>query len=219
MRNLKKTLLLIAGFYFLLLHISAQDQQLNAAVTQLDKAKTAKELQGLSAQFIGLTGSQPNNWLPYYYAALCNAKIGFLYQDDGERIEPFANDGESYAKKAQELLKAASGSNKDKAELLTVMSMVYRTRVFINPMTYGPQYGPTAQQYLDQALKLDPDNPRALYLEGWTKYATPKMWGGDKDKAKTLLQAASEKLQQQDASGVQPHWGKTEIDAMLAKFK
>lgn len=218
MKNVKKTLLLIAGFYFLLLHISAQDQQLTTAVAQLDNAKTAKALQGLSTQFASIAASQPNNWLPYYYAALCNARIGFLYRDDGESIESFSNDGETYAKKAQELLKA-SGSNKDKAELYTVISMVYRTKVFINPMTYGPKFGPTAQQYLDQALKLDPENPRALYLQGWTKYETPKMWGGDKDKAKTLLQEASAKLQQQTASGAQPHWGKTEVAELLAKFK
>ncbi|TWI86644.1 hypothetical protein LX66_3906 [Chitinophaga japonensis] len=208
--------MLFTALLFMILAVQAQDTQLENAVALLDKAQTVKDYQDLSARFTQAGNAQQTNWLPYYYAALCNAKIGFLLQDDGERIEPFSNEGESNAKQARELLRAG-GNKKDLAELYTVMSMIYRTRVFINPMTYGRKYGPTSQQYLDKALELDPDNPRALYVQAWVKYYTPKMWGGDKDKAKTLLESALQKLAAQKAGGVEPHWGKTESEALLAK--
>jgi hypothetical protein len=216
---MKKLMLLITAFAFLLFSARAQDPQLTSAVAGLESAKTVKDYQSLAAKFVQAANAQKNNWLPYYYAALCNARVGFLLQDDGERIEPFSNDGETYAKQAQDLLKS-SGSKKDQAELYTVLSMVYRTKVFINPMTYGRQYGPTSQQYLDKALQLDPANPRALYLQAWVKYYTPKMWGGDKAQAKTLLAEAMKNLAaQHPADNVQPRWGKAESEELLAKWK
>lgn len=216
---MKKLMLLLTAFAFLLFSAKAQDPQLTSAVTGLEFAKTVKDYQQLAAKFIQAGNAQKNNWLPFYYAALCNARIGFLLQNDGERLEPFSNEGENYAKLAQNLLKNG-GSKKDQAELYTVMSMVYRTKVFINPMTYGRQYGPTSQQYLDKALQLDPGNPRALYLQAWVKYYTPKMWGGDKAQAKTLLTEAMKNLAaQRPADSVQPRWGMAESDELLAKLK
>lgn len=216
---MKKLMLLLTAFIFLLLSAQAQDAQLSNAVAGLDYAKTVKDYQDLSAKFVQAGNAQKNNWLPFYYAALCNARIGFLLQDDGERLEPFSNEGENYAKLAQDLLKTG-GSKKDQAELYTVLSMVYRTKVFINPMTYGRQYGPTSQQYLDKALQLDPNNPRALYLQAWVKYHTPKMWGGDKAQAKTLLEEAMKKFAEQKAGdSVEPRWGQAESRELLGKMK
>jgi len=215
---MKKARLLFTALLFTILAAQAQDTQLAATVALLDKASTVKDYEALSARFIQAGNAQKTNWLPFYYAALCNAKIGFLLQDDGERIEPFSNEGEHYGKLAQELLKAG-GSKADLSELYTVMSMIYRTKVFINPMTYGRKYGPTSQRYLDKALELNPDNPRALYVQAWVKYYTPKMWGGNKDQAKALLESALQQLAAQKAGGVQPHWGREESEEMLEKYK
>jgi hypothetical protein len=216
---MKKLMLLLTVLVSFMLSIHAQNAQLTSAVAGLDYAKTVRDYQDLAARFIQTGNAQKTNWLPYYYAAFCNARIGFLLQDDGERLEPFSNEGENYAKLAQELLKNSS-SKKEQAELYTVLSMIYRTKVFINPMTYGRQYGPTSQQYLDKALQLDPGNPRALYLQAWVKYYTPKMWGGDKSEAKKLLAEAMKKLSEQPITdSVTPHWGKMESKELQDKWR
>ena len=214
---MKKVMLLCASFLLLLLTTKAQDK-LSAAIAQLDKATTVTDYENLAVRFKQMANAQKSNWLPFYYAALCNAKIGFLLQKDGDRIEPYSIEGEQYAKQAEALLKD-KGTNKDKAELYTVYSMVYRSKVFINPMTYGREFGTLSQQYLDKAAQLDPENPRVLYMQAWVKYYTPKMWGGDKDKAKALAQSALKGLSAQAASGEQPHWGKPESEELLAKYK
>ncbi|HEY4156421.1 MAG TPA: hypothetical protein VGM24_13360 [Puia sp.] len=72
---------------------------------------------------------------------------------------------------------------------------------------------------MNLALALNPDNPRAEYLAGWEKYYTPKMWGGDKLKAKELLESARQKLDKDPARGLAPHWGKKEVDELLQKIK
>jgi hypothetical protein len=169
--------------------------------------------------FSRIADAQKNQWLPYYYAAFCNAKVGWLKQnDDPDNIEPFANKAEEEIKKAQSLL----DSTKQKtalSETYCVQSMINRARVFINPQTYGPQYGPAASNYAHLAAQIDTDNPRALYLEGWEKFATPKMWGGDKTKAKELLTTAKQKLENNTAPGIEPHWGKKEVEEILKQLK
>jgi hypothetical protein len=217
---MKKTM--ISMLVLLLLYYSNFAQTRNTpaplqqTVSRLDKATTVKDYELLEKEFAAMAAAS-RDWLPYYYAAFCNAKIGFLYQDDGERIEPYSKQGEEQALKSQSLLDSTTQKN-ELSELYTVMSMVYRTKVFINPMTYGRKYGLLSQHFLDMAKALSPHNPRVLYVEAWVKYNTPKMWGGDKNLAKQLANESLAQLQQA-SDDVQPHWGKTENMTLLNQYK
>jgi len=210
-----KKLLTIALMTVLYYSSYAQSDALQQAVTKLDQAQTVKDYLLLEKTFASASG-QPA-WLPPYYAALCNARIGFLLQDDGEKIEPYSDRGEAQAKQALSLLDS-SKQHKELAEVYTVLSMVYRTKVFINPMTYGRKYGMLSQQLLDKALALDPQNPRALYVAAWVKYYTPKMWGGDKEQAKKLAGESLAKLTN-PGTDVYPHWGRADDQLLLSKIK
>jgi len=199
-------------------------QLLTTLVTELEKTASVrdhrvaiKDYQDLTEGFLRIADAHKTQWLPYYYAAYCNAKIGWLYQDDGEQVEPYANKGDEEIKKALSLLDTTR-DKKGLSEVYCVMSMVNQAKVFINPMTYGRQYGPSAARYVQLAKAANPDNPRALYLEGWEKYTTPKMWGGDKKKAKEILLAAKQKFDgQADGEPSRPHWGRQDVDELLAK--
>jgi hypothetical protein len=192
------------------------DQQLANLVATLDKARSAADYEQLEKQFAQVAQAQQTQWVPYYYAALCNANIGFLYQDDGEKIEPFSNRGDDQIKKAQALL--STEQKRELSEVYVVMSMINQAKVFINPMTYGREFGPVAQRYRDEARQLDPANPRAIYLAAWFKYNTPKMWGGDKAEAKQLAEEALQKVTN-TAPGIAPHWGKQECQTLLSQYK
>lgn len=193
----------------------AQSGAMEQAVAKLDQAKTVNDYGQLEKTFSANTGDPA--WLWSYYAALCNAKAGFLLQDDGEKIEPYSVRGEEQAQKALSLLDSAT-QQKELAEVYTVLSMVYRTKVYINPMTYGRKYGILSDQMLKKALHLDPGNPRALYMAAWVKYYTPKMWGGDKEKARRLATESLEKLAA-PVAGLYPHWGSADDQALLNKIK
>ena len=190
---------------------------LQTAITKLDKAVSPKEYEQLAGDFDRIAATQSNQWLPYYYAAYCNAKAGWLYQEDPDKIEPLANKAEALIKKAG----ALADTSKDKkalSEIYCVQSILNRARVFINPMTYGRQYGPASSQYTQLALKADPGNPRAYYLAGWEKYATPKAWGGDKKQAKELLTKALQQFDHPANTGQYPHWGRQETTALLKQL-
>lgn len=196
-------------------------------VTKLDNAGAVRDYQALANDFARIAGAYPNEWLGYYYSAYCNARMAWLYQNDADKIEPFAKQAETQIRKAESL---AGADNKALSEIYCVWSMIDQAYVFISPMGNGPQYGPVAAQYREKSKKANPDNPRAIYMEGWAKYNTPKLWGGDKDKAKELLQQALEKLKSPLAppassvpgaslSTVFPHWGKADCEALLAQYK
>jgi hypothetical protein len=218
---MKKTILIIASTIMMYAVSQAQDaytQQMEMQVAKLDNANTPKDYQQLANDFHRIADAQKTQWLPYYYAAFCNAKVGWLKQDDPDNIEPFANKADEEIKKAQSLLDTAKQKS-ELSEVYCVLSMINRARVFINPQTYGRRYGPAASQYMKLAKKVNPGNPRALYLDGWEKFATPKMWGGDKTKAKELLTAAKQELDNNSSPGVEPHWGKKEVQDILNQLK
>ena len=181
------TLALLSTYFSSGAQTKTATDALQNAVTKLDRATKAGDYEGLEKTFLGIAEQEKKNWLPYYYAAFCNAKIGFLKQDDGDGIEPFSNRGEDQAKRAKALLDTV-GQKKELSELYTVLSMVYRTKVFINPMTYGRKYGKLSQEYRIKAQALNPQNPRAIYVKAWEMYKTPKLWGGNKELGKQLAE-------------------------------
>lgn len=191
---------------------------LQANVSKLDNAKTAEDYEALAGEFLQIAGEHQKDWLPHYYAAFCNAKIGWLKFEDPDNIEPYADKADEDIEQARALLDSAT-QKKEMSEVYCVFSMVNRARVYINPMTYGKKYGIPAGKYTQLARRSDPDNPRALYLDGWEKYATPKLWGGDKEKAKELLTSARQKLESATPRGAEPRWGKAEVDDILSKLK
>src|SRR5258708_6282742 len=207
---------------------SALDKVITPYVSRLDNAASVTDYQALANDFTRVTNAYPNEWLGYYYAAYCYTRIAWSYKDNGDKIEPFARQAETLIRKAEAL---AGSDNKALSEIYCVWSMVDRAYVFISPMSNGRTYGPPANQYIEKAKKANPDNARALYLDGWAKYNTPKLWGGDKGKAKELFQQPLEKLKVNpgspanspspvgSASPAFPHWGKPDIEALLAEYK
>lgn len=213
---------LLSGAMLFAITVSAISQSsskdLDEAVAKSDKAITVKDYQLAANSFLKLAASENKNWLAWYYAAFCNAKIGWLYERDGEKIEPYANLAEEQINKALSLIDTVK-QKKELSEVYCILAMVNQAKVFINPETYGRQYGPSAFSYMYKAHAADQQNPRALYLLGWQKFATPKAWGGDKVKAKELLLAAKQKLENEPVSGSYPHWGKTEVENLLKQIK
>ncbi|GGC14199.1 hypothetical protein GCM10011386_02340 [Parapedobacter defluvii] len=185
---------------------------LEQLVAKLDSVTTVADYEALEAQFATLSETD-EQWLSPYYAALCDANIGFLLEKEGERIEPYSDRGLEQLKEARARIDTAT-QRKELAEVYVVASLLYRTKVFINPMTMGPKYGPTAGKYLELALNLEADNPRAIYVDAWNKYHTPKAWGGDKGLARQLAQK-SLALLAKEPQGVHPHWGIRENKELL----
>jgi hypothetical protein len=216
---MKKVIVLIFVIFAAHSITCAQNQTFNAqmesAVTRLDNAKSIGDYQKLANDFTRIAAGNQTQWLPYYYAAYCNTRIGWMYEKaDPEKIEPFVTVAAQQIAKAKILVDSTTQKN-EMAEIYCVMSMIKRGWVFINPMTYGREYGIASKTLFEKGKAIAPENPRILYLEGWEKYNAPKMWGGDKDKAKELLTLAIRKLESNPSTGIYPRWGKSACEEIL----
>lgn len=153
-----------------------------------------------------------NEWLPYYYDAYAYINMSFIETHEGNK--------EMYCDKAQDLLDEVFQIKPDESELFVLQSLVYYARMSISPMINGPLYLPKAVSALNDAEKLDPENPRIYYLRGKSTINTPKFFGGGKDaaipifeKALTLYKTFKQK------SIVHPDWGKEDAARLYKECK
>ncbi|HXB11833.1 MAG TPA: hypothetical protein VNZ45_07600 [Bacteroidia bacterium] len=215
---------LLMGTLLISSAIVAQDStKMAAQIQKLDSARTVNDYQVLSNDFARLAAVHKKDWLPYYYAAFCNAKIGFVNYEGkaktpAEKLQAFSDLCESQINTALSLIDT-NKQKKELSEIYCIISMMYRTKIFISPMSNGKKYGPSANLYIVKAKLTDTTNARATYLDGWLKYNTPALWGGDKKKAKILLNKALQQHTPMNPSALYPRWGKNECEDILKQYK
>jgi hypothetical protein len=96
--------------------------------------------------------------------------------------------------------------------------MLHQARISVDFMARGMKYSQMAQEVLNQALALDPENPRAYYLLGMNLYSTPKMFGGGPQVALPLFQKAQGKFETFVLKNdLMPGWGSDRNLAMISE--
>jgi hypothetical protein len=196
-------LLTITGF-------SQNDKFLKAMAktkTDMDSAKTTEQMQAASATFERIGNAEKTQWLPYYYAALCQTNIGWMDQK---------SDKDKLAEKTKSLLDKAEALDKN-SEIYIVRSMAATQQMLVDPMTRWQTYGAESAAALGTAKSLDANNPRAYFLEGSSIMNTPAAFGGGKDKAKPILQKSVDLFKTfKPASDLHPTWGQKLAEDALA---
>jgi len=87
-------------------------------------------------------------------------------------------------------------------------------------MISGPLYLPKATNALNEAEKLDPDNPRIYYLRGKSTMSTPKFIGGGKNVAIPIFEKALALFKTfKQKSTVHPGWGKEDTERLYKECK
>lgn len=189
-------------------------------IAVLDTSRDVASLKDLSAAFERIGDAEKTQWLPYYYAALTQVNAGnFIYASN------MSNPGElknldALADKADVMIGKAEALKKDNSEIYAVKKMIASLRMMVDPMNRYMTYGPKAQEALETAKKLNPENPRIYLLEGQDKFFTPEQYGGSKTEAKKLFEDALKKYDSfKPASDLDPNWGKSTAQYFLSQIK
>lgn len=162
----------------------------------------------LANNFERIAISEKNQWLPYYYAALCQVNCGFI-QSDKDKVDGIAD-------KATDLISKADSLAPNNSEISCVKSMIASCHLMVNPMQRYMEYGPESGSNLDKAIAQDPTNPRPYYLKGQSLKYTPEQFGGGCGTAKPLFQTALEKYAAFKPVGeLSPNWGKERVNQLL----
>lgn len=195
------------------INISAQAQTekylsaMQKNLQQLDSARTPEQFNEVSMAFERIGDAQKTQWLPYYYAAFVQTRIGLS--------NPKA-DRDAVGQKVNDL--AAKGEAIEKnAELWSLHNMAATIQMLVNPAQRYKTYGAQAALALQEGIKLDPNNPRLYFLEGASLFSKPEFIGGGKDKAKPVFEKALQLFNAEKPAALYPGWGKKETENYLQK--
>lgn len=217
---MKKVIFLALGVVMAATGFAQSDKYVKAMETKvaaLDTTRNPETLTEIGNAFERIGEAEKTQWLPYYYAALAHVNAG--YSLTGGKMGGMAATLDPVADKAEQLIAKAEALSKDNSEIFVVRKMIATLRMMGDPMARYMQYGPQAQQALEAAKKLNPDNPRVYLLEGQDKYFTPEQFGGSKTEARALLQEALKKYEAfKPASTLEPRWGKGTTEYFLSQI-
>lgn len=188
---------------------TAYHQAMDKAMSELKQAKTASDLVGISNQFGRIAAREKDNWLPLYWQAYTQLIAAFWSNDDKDLRN-------QYTDTAEKLIEQLLLMKPKESEILTLKGYLYQAKLSANPML-GPVYGPKCSAVLEEAIRLEPSNPRAHFLLGQNTFFTPVMFGGGKDKARPPLEKAVQlyQLESIDPATFMPFWGKSRCEALL----
>lgn len=216
---MRKTFLIIVAS-MLTIAMNAQSEKYIRAmeknVAAVDTTWSTDGLIKLANAFQLIADAEKNQWLPYYYASLCN--VMSAYTLNGGNITGMAATTDPIANKAEELLNKAEALRKDNSEIFCVKKMIASLRLMGDPQARAMTYGSASAMALTKAKQLDPGNPRVYLLEGQDKLYTPKEWGGSKEEAMKIFDEAKKKYESfKPESSIHPAWGKTQLNYFLTQ--
>lgn len=212
-----KKLLLSAIILFITVAVFAQNEKFTAAMKKnlaaMDTSfKNPANLLAVANTFERVASVEKNQWLPYYYAALCQVNYGFLEQDKSKV--------DGYADKATLLISKADSLSPNNSEISCVKSMIASCHMMVDPMQRWQEYGQESSSNMGAAMQQDPNNPRPYFLKGQGLKYTPEQFGGGCTTAKPQLQIALDKYAAfKPASEISPNWGKERVEMLIKECK
>ena len=218
MKTLQKTILALA-ITFTTTYSFAQTAYEKAMLPKVQTIEMPKaNLDDYTAQandFARIGDKEKTLWQPYYYAALSIIKKGreLMQKNQVAQLDDVAKEAQNYIDKAE----ALSPNN---AEIFLLKKMNHGLKMMVNPMERWQTEGQAAQVALNEAQKLDPENPRITILEAEDLYFTPEQFGGNKQKGIELFKKALEQFKTYKVkSSVDPNWGQGEANYFISQAK
>ncbi len=140
-------------------------------------------------------------WVTHYYAAYSKAQLAFMEQDATKK-DAYLDEAENEKDNAVTIL------TKDNDETYVLAAMIANGRMSVDPMNRWQKYGKIFSDNLSSAKEYNPDNPRMYYLQGTSKYFTPKNFGGGAKAAKPYFDKAKVLFEKENGSDIaHPYWG------------
>ncbi|MEM6337546.1 MAG: tetratricopeptide repeat protein [Bacteroidota bacterium] len=154
------------------------------------------------------TDLEPERAIAHYWAGYAGYRIGSMNMgSDKDLADEWLSKSRAHLERSIELEKSA--------DAYALLSTVYSLQIGIK-WTRGMSLGGKASGMLETAKALGPDNPRVALIDGIRLYNTPRMWGGNKDKAMEQFRVALMLFEEEDVTDpFQPAWGHPDAYAWL----
>lgn len=145
----------------------------------------------------------------HYYAALADANLANVLATTDEDA------ADDHLDRAVENLRAAIEADDEHAEAYALLASVYGRKIGLSPMK-GMFLGSKADNAMERAQELAPDNPRVVLIAAISDYNTPGMWGGSKTRGlEGFRRAATLFADERPMNPMMPAWGHDETYAWI----
>lgn len=182
---------------------------MEANLATYDTARSAPALQSLIGQFSRIAQAEKSRWLPYYYAGMCAMGVANK-EPDMAKVDGWADQAETFAHLADSL-------SPNNSEVSCLLATVHFARINVDFMGRGPKYSALGADALQRAMQQNPNNPRALALLAGLRNSAPAGFGGDKPMACQLAAKALQLYATEPTTGIEPHWGRTNAQKIVAQ--
>ena len=213
---MKKVVLLLTAVFFVFTSMAGGQefqQAMGKTLAGYADCNTIEDYQGLANKFERIANVEKAEWLPLYYHAHCYIIMSFMEQSDKAKKDEYLDVAEMSVNKM-------IGMVPDESEVYTLQAFMLTARLVVDPMTRGQKYSILSGQAVGTALSLNPDNPRAKYINITNEMGTAQFFGSDV--SKYCIQA-KELLENWDnfksASPIHPAWGKDQVEEIVESCK
>jgi len=211
---MKKTTLIIAAILIAATTFAGgakYQKAMGEALAGFGEAQTVEDYQVLSNKFLMIAQAEKSEWLPYYYHAQCYILMSFTENENPEKKDEYLDEAE---KSVNTMLELAPGES----EAYVMQGLLYTARLVIDPVTRGAKYSTLSAQAIGTALGIEPENPRARYMQIANEMGTAQFFGSDVtascEKGKILYEKWDEYKQK---SRIHPGWGKEQLAGIIKK--
>jgi hypothetical protein len=184
-------------------------QAIGSALGEFAQAKTVEDFRTTGNKFMMVANVEPDEWLPLYYHAHCYIMMSFFERTNPEKRDEYLDEAAISIEKMVELAP-------DQSEVFVMQGLLYSARLMIDPMTRGQQYSAMSAQSIGRALGIEPDNPRARYMQIANEMGTAQFFGSD---ISASCQKAQKLFDEWDdytvKSPVHPQWGREQVAEVL----
>lgn len=213
---MKKLILLVVVTLFVTGTFAQSDKyiaSMKSNIMAIDTSyKNPADLLTLANKFERIATAEKNQWLAYYYAALCQVNYTYM-ESDKTKVDAIAD-------KATELIDKADVLQPNNSEISCIKSMIASSHMMVNPMQRYMEYSTEINSFMEAAMQQDPTNPRPEYLKGQALKYTPEQFGGGCGTAKPVLESALDKFNKfKTASDIHPNWGKSRVELLISECK
>ena len=202
------TLILSLGMELNAQNEEAYQKAMKTAIDQFDQVQDAAALQVCKNSFERIAASYPERWLPVYYAAYLNTELVY-WEMKSEQNNQRLQTAEKYLKQLEELKDA------DRSEVASLWGYYTMCRISLNPQTLGQElYQPTVTKF-EEAMQLNPANPRPVILLAFFEQNLPPFLQSKRNRAEEK-QKAEELFKKEQKSYTAPYWGKYFLQMIAA---
>ncbi|AWV97821.1 hypothetical protein [Arcticibacterium luteifluviistationis] len=210
---MKKVALLITlafGIFSASAQKPAYEKTMTDLVSKIQQTQFNESLQPLTNKMDRIAAAETEEWLPAYWVAYGQAMESFRKQDSGEK--------DQLLELAEKSLAKAEAISPENDEIEVLKAQIASARLSVDPMNRFQTYGPKFGSALALAEKINPTNPRVVYLKAMNAFYTPENFGGGKAIAKPLFEQAIDKYSKfEQKSVIHPSWGKMESEYFLSQ--